>query len=240
MNGIVLLPTLNRLELLNQFAESYTKTKATVPIWLLVDDKDFEQNSKAYFELTEKNPTFALVTTGDAVSMGDKVRYIWETLKAKNPKWVGLLNDDHYCITEEWDKKTDQLIDGTNMVSTNDGSWNFGFNVVGLTAWSMPLLEAVGFPIFPPGIEHWFIDNVWKSIGESSGCWLETMKINIEHRHVYIGKMKPDATFNKSNHRPQVEASQKAFERFMEHDFVETCKKILWLRSNKIVENKFV
>lgn len=237
MSGLILLPTLNRTKLLKNFVESYVETKATVDMWILVDDVDYH-NNQAEYDAIQLPETVEIISTGSAVSMGDKVRHVWEHVD--DYKWIGLLNDDHYCITPEWDKKAYEMLDGTNMLSTNDGFWNFGFRVVGLTAWSKPLLDACDFPIFPDHIDHLFIDDIWKAIGESTGCWKETMKINIEHRHVFCGKSPEDDTFKKVNNQAKYQEGLKAFTKFMEQDFKTVCEKILNMRSTHVHANKFV
>lgn len=230
MSGLILLPTLNRPKLLERFIESYKATTGgNTTVLVLVDDNDI----KNYEWVRLRN-------TGSSVSMGDKCRFVWPQVKELNPSWIGLLNDDHVCVTPEWDKKVEALIDGTNMVSCNDGSWNFGTNVVGITAWSMPLLEAAGFPIFPRNLQHYFIDNVWKSIGEKTGCWHETMKINFEHRHVFRGQMEADDTFKLVNDPQRTAYDQKEAQHFMDQDFEGVVERIKKLRLGHVLENKFV
>ena len=235
---MVLLPTLNRTSFLKNFFQSYRETSAIVPVMALVDEVDYQEN-KAEYDCVDYPVNCFMYNTGSAITMGDKVRRCWGRVKEDHPKWVGILNDDHYCITPEWDKRVEEMLDGTNMVSTNDGNWNFGFRCCGLTAWSMPLLDAAGFPIFPRNLHHYFIDDCWKVIGESSGCWLETMKINIEHRHVLNGKMPADDTFKKVNEAKANLYDQNEFKHFMEQDFKDVVMRIVELRSSQVQENKF-
>lgn len=232
MNGVLLLPTYNRVEKLKEFLKSYVETKATIPLKILVDAEDLTENKSAYDSVAL--PEFcSIINTDQARSMGDKCRWIWPSIKDLQYSWVGLLNDDHYCITPEWDQKAEKLIDGTNMVSTNDGNWNFGVRVAGLTAWSTPLLEAVDFPIFPRNLQHLCIDDVWKQIGDATGCWLETMKINIEHRHVFKGAPN-DSTHERVYAQSSWEYDGKEFTHFMEQDFKDVCLKVMKLREKNI------
>lgn len=231
MSGVILLPTLNRPQNLSNFSRSYVDTKATVPVWCLVDDKDLLS-----YKETKLPEQFSIIKTGNAVSMGDKCRFVWPQIKDYAWSWVGILNDDHYCITSEWDRKVEALIDGTNMVSTNDGYWNFGVRVAGLTAWSMPLLELCGFPIFPRNLQHLCIDDVWKNIGEATGCWLETMKINIEHRHVFKDLSKKDSTHDKVYDQEAWKYDGKEFQHFMEQDFKTVCDRIIKFRAENFKE----
>lgn len=233
MSGVILLPTLNRVELLKTFCDSYKRTTSgNTALKILVDSDDFSRNDYSWLNVGE------LVNTGVHVSMGAKCRFAYE-MYHKDYDWIGLLNDDHVCITPEWDNKVEALLDGTNMVSTNDGYWNFGTNVVGLTAWSTPLLEAANFPIFPHGIDHWFIDNVWKAIGDATGCWLETMKVNIEHRHVFRGMMPADETARISQNQEKANLAAKEFQKFMDQEFKGVCERILKLRESHQLKEKF-
>ncbi len=237
---MILVPTLNRIELLKRFVQSLKDTGATCPGLLIVDEKDWAAHNAEYTAIEESLrllPSWKFKLT-KAVSMGDKVREVWDEVKTE--KWVGILNDDHVCITPGWDRKVELLLDGTNMVSTDDGGWNFGFRVCGLTAWSMPLLEVCGFPIFPRNLQHLYIDDVWKNIGDQTGCWLETNKVKIEHNHVYNGKMGKDATFEKVNAPSSWEYDAKEFKHFMEQDFKGLCERVVKFRSREIAKEKFV
>ncbi len=234
---MILLPSLNRPALLKRFFESYEATKASCRGLVLVDHADMEKNLEEYDKMALPDG-WRLVDTGTAISMGDKTRFIWN--EVKNEATIGLLNDDHFCVTEAWDKKVDALLNGTNMVSTNDGNWNFGFRVTGLTAWSMPLLEAAGFPIFPRNLQHLCIDDVWKAIGESTGCWLETNKIDIHHKHAFKNEMEKDSTFLKVYAQPSWEYDAREFRHFMEQDFKGVCERIGQLRMTINKKEKFV
>lgn len=243
MNAVVFLPSLNRTKLLKRFFESYKQTKATIPVWVLVDSKDLEKNNDGYGEL-ELPDGCKLINTGSAVSMGDKIRWAYKDPMyseiIKKLDWVSICNDDHKAVTEEWDQKFDKLIDGTNMVSCNDGNYMFGVRVVGLTAFSTPLIEAFGFPMFPRNLQHLYIDDVFKAIGESTGCWLETNKINMPHLHAFKGDMEQDETFKKVYAPGSWEYDAKEWKHFLEQDFKDVCARVLKLRSHQNLDEKMV
>lgn len=237
---VILVPTLNRVDLLKQFINSYIFTKAVSPLLLLVDQEDLRIHQVGYDEVQALSPLITIVNTGTQITMGKKCRFAMRYIKDKFPEAtaVGLLNDDHHCVTPEWDQIALKLLDGKNMISTNDGFWNFGINPVGLTAWSIPLLEECGLPIYPEDLQHLYIDNLWKAVGESSGCWKETMKINIEHRHVFRNLMLPDQTFHKSNNQQSYADDGKVFEKFMAENFKGIVNKILAFRSKEMEKAK--
>lgn len=243
VKGLLLIPTLNRIELLKSFIKSYKEADSIVRTLLLVDQADFIANADGYKEIESLLPrTMTILNTGSAVTMGDKIRFVYPNIKSivEDLRWVGLLNDDHYIITKGWDKIVETLIDGKNFISTNDGYWNVGFQCCGLTAWSIELLEIAGFPIYPDRLQHLYIDNLWKALGESTGSWLETMRINVEHRHVIKGAMQPDQTYVKSNNQDQYKKEEAIFKDFMETQFKDVCLNIIKMRSDQVLDAKFV
>jgi hypothetical protein len=112
--------------------------------------------------------------------MGPKVREVWPRIKDR--AWVGILNDDHVIVTRHWDVKLISQLNGKNFLSCNDG-WNAPKRAAGATVFSMPLMEAFGFPMFPIGIDHLGIDDVFENLGRACGCWEVDMSVKVEHHH---------------------------------------------------------
>jgi len=216
---MILIPSMGRPHLLKRFFESYMETKATLPGLVMVDEND--KSLEDYREMVYPEG-WSLVET-KAISMGDKVREVWPTLKKAD--WVGLLNDDHYCVTPEWDTKALAHLDGYNFVSTND-RWCAPRKAAGFTVFSMPLLKAFGFPIFPRNLQHLYIDDVIEQLGRATGCWKVVMNIVVEHRHVLKGEAPVDATHEKVYTQKSWDADQKEFREFMEQDFVKCVERI--------------
>ena len=192
---MTLLPTLNRLTLLKQFLNSAVEANTTTPGLILVDFQDYENNKLAYEDLRKffPNNNWAYYFT-QSIKMGDKIREVWPVLKELNVEWVNVLNDDHYIVTKEWDKKLRAKLNGYNFVTCND-NWNTPLKAAGATVFSMELLETLDIPIYPPGMQHLFIDDFWETIGRATGCWDIDMSVLIEHRHALKGQSPQDDTF---------------------------------------------
>ncbi len=220
-----LLPTLNRIEKLKEFIRHARGTETSTPGYILVDKEDFEANQKAY-ESIEHLPDWDFFIT-KAVTMGDKCREFMFTQKfmAEDIKWVGILNDDHVPITKGWDVKLVTRLDGKNFISAND-RWMAPIKATTATAWSMPLLKCVGWPIFPPGLHHLFIDDVWEQLGKHTGCWRIAMDVVVEHRHVIKDASLNDATHEKVYSQKSWDMDKAVFDNFMKHDFQATVMKI--------------
>lgn len=189
---MILVPSRRRIENLKRFFQSLRETETTSPGAVIVDGRDYADNLDAYFALEASMPHNWGTWVTKAESMGGKVRETWRNYYPL--KWVCLLNDDHYALTHEWDKKLIAQLNGKNFVSCND-NWNKDLPA-GATMWSGDLLRAVGY-IFPPRLEHTFIDNLWKHLGLEADCWNIDMSVTVEHRHVDRGLAPVDDTHRK-------------------------------------------
>lgn len=181
---MLLVPTRRRLAKLRNFCDSATATKTSTPALIIVDKKDYLDNQEAYQEIEMEHFPNSLwkLHISEAEGMGAKVR---ETHKMwADGNWVAILNDDHHIVTPEWDVKLIAQLNGKNFITCND-RWNAPMRAAGATVWSMDLIRAVGFPIFPQQIDHLGIDDVWEIIGRNTGCWRVDMRVIVEHHHVY-------------------------------------------------------
>jgi hypothetical protein len=179
-----LLPTLNRIRKLTECLESFRETEVSTPGLILVDREDMAKNIEGYDSISRILPSGWRIEVTQSRGFGDKVREVWPDIRSCD--WVSLMNDEHFAITKEWDKKLLRQITGKNFVSCND-RWNAPARAAGCTMWSMPLLECVGWPIFPPQINHLGIDDVWERLGRATGTWRVDMSVVVEHRHVFRG-----------------------------------------------------
>ncbi len=231
---ITLLPTLNRTKLLKRFLDSAILCETSTPGLVIIDQVDWEKNKKAYEDLSAPDGWDFKVTS--AVTMGDKIREVWPQVLASGEKSVNILNDDHVIKTKGWDKKLDAKIDGTNFVTCNDG-WMSPRKAAGATVFSMELLETVGFPIYPPGMKHLFIDDLWEGIGYGTGVWEIDHSVLIEHHNQLRTPENRDSTFhevygkgpNLETH-PLWQNDHKIYSDFMKNEYISVKNKIRLLR----------
>jgi hypothetical protein len=230
-----LVPTLNRITKLTAFMESARATGTSTPGLVIVDEVDFLDNLAAYTHLqaTAFPQNWHLKIT-KARGMGDKIREAWPFVR--HCDWVSLENDDHYFITPQWYVKLIRQLTGKNVVSCND-RLNCPPRMGGVTLFSMPLLECLGWPIFPVEINHLGIDDVWERLGRAAGCWTVDPEIIVEHRHVFRGAEKdethkltygPDAWVSSPQH---LECAAR-LQLFMEIEFDKAVEKIKALKAS--------
>lgn len=191
MKGTWLLPTLNRPSELVEFFKTYQETESSTPVWVLVDNTD--PSIEAY--RTMKLPDLCEFIWTDAITMGDKVREVWG--RFKDLDYVGILNDDHRLKTKGWDQKILSQINGTNIISTNDG-WVAPNRICGAICFSGKILRTLNY-MFLPGMHHLFSDDLWAYLfGKSNSCKI-LMDVLVEHDHAYKNAAKKDSTFEKIN-----------------------------------------
>jgi hypothetical protein len=184
MNGIILLPSLNRVELLKRFFKSYEATDSELPGLLLIDKGDY-LSKQAEYQALPLPKNWKLVETA-GVSMAEKCNEIWDQFIEK--EFVILLNDDHVLETKHWDRVIASQINGTNVIGTNDG-WQAPKRICGATAWSCKVLKTIGW-MFVPGTKHLFIDTAWEFLAGKSGALRILMDVMVRHDHAFVNGKK--------------------------------------------------
>jgi CBS domain-containing protein len=186
-----LLPSRRRVANLQRFFAAYQSTGGSTPGMVLVDMADYADNCAAYDALELPPGWFVHYTHGE--TQGEKITMVWEQIV--DCAWLGLIGDDCVPETPGWDKRLVDQLDGSNFVACNDG-WQAPQRVGNCWVISGPLVRAVGY-IFPPGLHHLYVDDVWETIGREAGCWTTDMDIMVRHLHVLKGDAPADETHDK-------------------------------------------
>ena len=237
---MLLVPTRRRLAKLKNFCQSAVKAETTCPAMILVDAKDYKDNERLYTDLEMfdfPNKYWKIFIT-TAEKMGPKIREVHEVWRTQD--WVAVLNDDHHIVTKEWDKRLSSQLDGKNFVTCND-RWNAPKRAAGATMFSMPLMEAFGFPMFPLQIDHLGIDDVFENIGRATGCWEVDMSVIIEHHHAFKNPDTIDETHKLVYgtrpwaEAPEAKATEIAFRKWVAEDFQGVVQRVKALRGEDVL-----
>ena len=230
---VTLVPSLNRVKLLGRFLQSAIDCETSTNGVIIIDKEDWNKNRNQYEEL--KKPDDWEFYVSKAVKMGDKIREVFPTIE-NHYTAVNILNDDHVIKTKNWDKRLFSKIDGTNFVTCND-AWMSPAKAAGATVFSMDLLKTVGFPIYPHGMIHLFIDDLWESIGRGTGIWDIDQSVLIEHHNQLRTPETRDKTFydvygrGPDLHNAELwKNDEKVYQEFMRNDYMLVRNKIRKLR----------
>lgn len=228
-SGLYLLPTYGRPRNLKRFFDRYHITRAVLPGVVILADED--PCIPDYYEVelplgwsfyvqhkTEQEPVRCL---------GGSLRG-WtaahEGLVSKC-EWIGLLTDDHFPVTESWDRKTVEALGGrSHIVSTND-EWMCPRRMTGAQAHSGGLIRALGW-IFPPKLFHYYCDDVWESLGRALGIWTVKMDVIVKHFHHLnpSGGSGKDETYSYSEQF--FERDRETAAAWMKDEFKDTCARL--------------
>ncbi len=188
-----LLPSRRRIANLQRFFAAYNTTGGTTPGMVIVDHQDWADNNEAYLQIEETLPVNWHFAQTAGETQGDKLRELWPVLEGC--AWLGLIGDDCVPETPGWDQLLVHELDCWNLVSCNDG-WQAPKRLGNCWIMSGPLVRAVGY-IFPPGMHHLYVDNVWETIGNEAKCWSCRMDVMVRHLHVLKGEAEADETHDK-------------------------------------------
>ena len=188
-----LLPSRRRPASLIRFFEAYRATGGNTFGMVLIDHSDFADFKDAYSALELPLGWFIRQTEGE--TQGDKIAEVWD--EVKDCAWLGLIGDDCVPVTAGWDRALVDHLAIADIVSCNDGWQARPDTSVGRlgNCWIIAgeLVRAVGY-IFPPGLQHLYVDDVWETIGRDAQCWTCRMDVLVEHRHVLKGAAAADET----------------------------------------------
>jgi hypothetical protein len=181
-----LLPSRRRPANLARFFAACKATGTTTPGMVLIDRGDLAESDYSDVEL----PPGWFIRATDGVTQGDKIREVWDEIK--DCAWLGLIGDDNIPETPQWDRILIEQLASAGIISCNDG-WLAPKRVANCWIMAGPVIRAVGY-IFPPGMHHLFVDDVWEMLGRNTGAWECRMDVMVRHAHIMKGEAATDET----------------------------------------------
>jgi hypothetical protein len=105
------------------------------------------------------------------------------------------LSDDHVPRTPGWDRLLLGAIDGMGGTGFAYGDDLLQGEIIPTAVVvSSDIVRALGW-MCEPAHRHYWIDNVWKDLGQGAGCLAYVPGVVIEHCHPGVGKGAWDATY---------------------------------------------
>jgi hypothetical protein len=173
-----LLPTRNRLEQLQNFLSACVTTGMTTPGRVLVQQAELADMQPWYDELDL--PAGWCVIPVESEGMAAKIQEAYASGACDDARWIGVLTDDMWPITQDWDKQLLSGLEGWNIITGNDMD-QAPKRMESATVFSRDLIDAVGY-LAPPGMKHLFFDDVWERLHAATGCVRWFMDVKVAHR----------------------------------------------------------
>lgn len=203
---MIILPTKDRPNGLKRFCHFYYLTKATLPIYVIFDEKDaYRYNSIKTPEHWKRISAPAGSTLGDIFSLVFK--------KYPDEPFYGMVADDVVPESMEWDTK---LLEAC---------------MPDKIAWGRDTIQNERIPVHPfiggdlvrklgwwaaPGLSHWFVDNVWGDLAKSLGNGVYLPDVKMTHFHPVNGKAENDRTYSE---QPNHAVDHYKYTEFMKKEF---------------------
>lgn len=138
-----------------------------------------------------------------------------------NEKFYGMMGDDE-IVTTPFDKQLIEAAGDWNIAHSNDG-WQSHRRIHGYAAFGGELIRTMGH-IAPPGMWHWYIDNVWEDLSGALGIKKMCADVKTEHLHYLTGKSEKDATYELGESRSMQDAE--IYRRWCAVEFYDIVKKV--------------
>jgi hypothetical protein len=226
---LVIVPSRERPESIRRLLNAVHETsKLDTHVHVAVDEDDPRLKSYRLF-MEEAGPDDVL-EVGPRKGLAAWTNEIAVRRAAEYP-YLASFGDDHLPKTKYWDYYLVRAIE--DMGSTGfsypwDGTRE---DVPEACVLSSNIVTALGWMCLP-GLEHFFIDDVWADLGRGAECIRHCRAIAVDHVHPGAGKAKPDATYSEAF--PKLDADREAYYAWRRSGrMTEDIRAIISLRENQ-------
>lgn len=116
---------------------------------------------------------------------------------AQEYDYVGFLGDDHLPRTQNWDEELVRSLNLNPGVAYGNDLLQ-GENLPTAGVISSDLIRGLGYMV-PGVLEHLYLDDFWKALGQGVGNLVYRDDVIIEHLHPTASKSQYDATYQAAN-----------------------------------------
>ena len=176
---LVIVPSRGRPQNIARLLDAVHATaKMKTHVHVAVDDDDPELERYRYV-MGQAGADGDVLTTGPRKGLAAWTDEIAVAQAAEYP-FLASLGDDHVPYTPGWDKALIRAIvsmGGTGFAYPWDGTRE---DIPEAVVMSSDIVAALGWMCLP-GLEHWYIDNVWADLGRAAGCLRHLRAVKVEH-----------------------------------------------------------
>lgn len=192
-----------------------------------LDDPDLGRYLKAVAEVADGRVTV------ESVKGGRMAAALNETAVAvaadPSVEAIGFMGDDHRPRTVGWDAAYLSALRemGAGIVYGDDGLQHEALPTQ--CAMSSSIVRTLGW-MCPPVLQHLWIDNFWRDLGNLAGCLRYLPDVSIEHMHPYVGKAEMDEGYVRVNALEMIDADRGAYEVYAAERLAADAEKVRALR----------
>lgn len=218
MKLAVIVPSRGRPQAMAELLEVFDKTcRADTRIICRVDDDDLELDG--YREAVPSH-LFVGPRIGLCQSINEMAEHSWGRYEV-----LGFMGDDHRPRTVGWDERILAAVERDWQAVVYGDDLLQGRNLASQVFMSSQLVHRIGY-FAPPNIRHMYIDNYWMTLGVNLGSLTFLEDVVIEHMHPIAKKADWDAGYREVNAQTVYDRDRRAFEWYLETEFVPMLQRI--------------
>jgi hypothetical protein len=176
---LVIVPSRGRPQNIARLLDAVHDTaRMDTHVHVAVDDDDPELERYQYV-MNQAGRDGDRLATGPRKGLAAWTDQIAVTRAAEYP-FLASLGDDHVPWTPGWDRALIRGIagmGGTGITYPWDATRE---DIPEAAVMSSDIVQALGWMCLP-GLEHWYIDNVWADLGRGAGCLRHLRAVKVEH-----------------------------------------------------------
>lgn len=207
---LVICPSRARVANIAALLDCWEATEATAALVVCLDESDPELG--AYRDVIRDR---ARCVVGPWRSLCDWVNHV----AVKNIDGYDIFaqwGDDHHPRTHGWDRTVTAAMRPYGVVYGND--LHQGERLPTVAFVDARIVRRLGFMV-PSEIQHLYMDNWFKALGERLGTLTYLPDVVFEHMHPHAGKSVMDDGYRAVNSREAYKAGAAAFKRYMAERF---------------------
>lgn len=205
---MIVLPTMGRPQLLERFIEAYWKTKAVLPVVVVLDAGD---PARRWYGSLRYPETFIVKIAPAGMKIGPILNAMFDENKEEG--YYGFMADDCVPETIGWDVKLAEACKPDKVAWGHDGLQNEALATHPFVGGD--LIRALGFWQLP-GAQHCFGDTVLTDLARVLGRAVYLSEVHTVHHHKWNGLAADDATYAA---QPDFAADKAVYEKFRAEEF---------------------
>jgi hypothetical protein len=197
-----------------ELIESWERTRTFAELHIAVDDDD--ETRHEYRKILKDAPRWVHWTLVASTGMVNAMNYLAQ-IDARLPHdIIGFMGDDHRPRSIAWDAQIQVAWErGGRVIYANDLLQ--GKNLPTQVALDARIVQRLGY-MAPAVLTHLYVDNYWKSLGESLGALQYLPHVIIEHMHPVAQKAEWDDGYRRVNDGSMYERDHKAFLKYVDDE----------------------
>lgn len=209
---LVICPSRARPHNIAALLDCWEATKATASLVICLDESD--PDLERYLDIIGNRASTAVA---EWRSLCDWVNFVAVELGCCHGfDIIGQFGDDHHPRTLRWDAAVTEAMRPMGVVYGND--LHQGERLPTVAFMDAEIIRRLGYMV-PPEIQHLYMDNWFRALGERLGTLTYLPDVVIEHMHPHAGKAEMDDGYRQVNSRAAYKAGKRAFDWYMSRRF---------------------